>query len=255
MMMSKDRIEHPDFAERLSDYLEGDLSPDEHAALEEHLSRCGPCRELLAEVRAVVAAAGALQPMEPPRDLWQGIAATIQAPAPHIDGGAKVIALPTGATQPTPAHGGQQRGATPAARRYAFSTPQLAAASIALVAASSLATWLAGPGLGGAPPAEPSVPVAGAVSMVSDPAPVPAELADELASLEQTLDEARSILDPNTVRVLERNLAVIEQAIEDSRRALEQDPGNEFLASHLERVYERKLEYLREAARVAEWSD
>ena len=56
-------------------------------------------------------------------------------------------------------------------------------------------------------------------------------------------------------RVLERNLAVIEQAIEDSRLALEQDPGNEFLAAHLERVYERKVEYLREAARVAEWSD
>ncbi|KPJ79232.1 MAG: hypothetical protein AMS19_11625, partial [Gemmatimonas sp. SG8_23] len=66
--------------------------------------------------------------------------------------------------------------------------------------------------------------------------------------------EAREVLDPNTVRILERNLSVIEQAIEDSRQALAQDPENEFLAAHLERVYERKLSYLREAARVAEWS-
>ena len=57
------------------------------------------------------------------------------------------------------------------------------------------------------------------------------------------------------MRVLDRNLGVIQQAIEDSRRALAQDPGNEFLASHLERVYQRKLEYLRDAAQVAEWAD
>lgn len=79
-------------------------------------------------------------------------------------------------------------------------------------------------------------------------------MADELAALEQTLDEARAVLDPNTVRVLERNLGVIEQAIEDSMLALQQDPGNDFLAAHLDRVYERKLTYLRDAARVAEWS-
>ncbi len=54
--------------------------------------------------------------------------------------------------------------------------------------------------------------------------------------------------------MLERNLAVIEQAIVDSHRALALDPQNEFLTKHLERVYERKIEYLRDAARVADWA-
>ena len=44
-----------------------------------------------------------------------------------------------------------------------------------------------------------------------------------------------------------------EKAIEDSRRALELDPGNGFLTDHLERAYERKIEYLRDAARIVEW--
>jgi len=86
-----------------------------------------------------------------------------------------------------------------------------------------------------------------------DAAPV-ADLADEVAVLERTLAEARAVLDPNTIRILERNLAVIESAIDDSRRALAIDPENAFLANHLERVYERKLEYLREAVRVTEWT-
>ena len=79
-------------------------------------------------------------------------------------------------------------------------------------------------------------------------------LSDELASLEEVLEGARSSLDPNTVRVIERNLAVIEQAIADSQQALALDPENEFLTEHLERVYERKIEYLRDAARVVAWA-
>ena len=189
----------------------------------------------------------ALGDLDPPRDLWPGIAATIQAPVPTGSAETKVIAFPgarAGAAEP-------ERAAS--VRRFAFSTPQLVAASLALVAASSLTTWAAGPGLGTQMSAESAVPVNGAVTMAADVVP-PAELADELNQLEQILIEARGQLDPNTVRVLERNLGVIEQAIQDSHRALQQDPGNEFLAEHLDRVYERKLNYLRDAARVAEWS-
>jgi hypothetical protein len=72
--------------------------------------------------------------------------------------------------------------------------------------------------------------------------------------LEDQLAAVRDALDPNTLRVLERNMAVIERAIEDSRQALALEPGNEFLSRHLEQVYERKLDYLREAAAIADWA-
>jgi hypothetical protein len=77
-------------------------------------------------------------------------------------------------------------------------------------------------------------------------------MAEELAALEEILRSAEGVLDPNTVRVIERSLGVIEQAIADSREALAQDPGNAFLAEHLERMYRRKLLYLQDAVSLAE---
>jgi hypothetical protein len=251
--MSRKQRDHGEWTDRISDYIEGDLAPESRAAMETQLAECGACRRALEDVRAVISAAGTLGELEPPRDLWGGIAATIGAPTASAPIDDKVIEFPAGRTARD-----DVRSGTGEALRVAFSMPQLVAACVALVAASSLATWVALPGQGGAPVgvAAPSAGV-GPASMVSTAVPQqqpPAALAEELATLERTLVEAREVLDPNTVRILERNLSVIEQAIEDSRQALAQDPENEFLAAHLERVYERKLSYLREAARVAEWS-
>ena len=245
------RMEHPDITDRLSDYMVGDLSSESHAEVEAHLAECGECRRVLEDLRTLVSQDEALDELEPPRDLWAGIAATLEAPMPIAREEAKVIAFPAADTNaPVPQERDSLSGAP---RRFSFSTPQLIAASVVLIAASSLATWSAGPGLGSASVVEVTSP-AGAVTMASDVTGPSSDIADELAALERTLEEARSVLDPNTVRVLERNLGVIEQAIEDSMLALQQDPGNEFLAAHLDRVYERKLTYLRDAARVAEWS-
>ena len=238
------RTDHAEWTDRLSDYLAGDLGSSDHDRVEAHLAECGACRRVLEDLNRIVAEAAALGPIEPPRDLWGGIAATIQAP-PAQQHDTKVIALPVGDAG---------RTVREHRKRLSFSMPQLAAAAIVLVAASSLATWVAGPGLAATTPAIGGAANAGSVTMASTAAAPPAEMADELASLETMLREARTALDPNTVRVLERNLAVIEKAIDDSRQALLQDPENTYLSQHLERVFQRKLAYLRDAARVAEWS-
>ncbi|MDX1493772.1 MAG: hypothetical protein R3253_06930, partial [Longimicrobiales bacterium] len=178
------------------------------------------------------------------RDLWGGIAATIEAPVPSsAREGARVIELPTSAT---PGSIDKARSA----RRFALSTPQLAAASVVLIALSSWATWSLRP-VPQAASADGPV-VEGVLLPASNVVAPPPELAQELASLEEAVVEARGRLDPNTVRILERNLGIIEQAIADSQRALAQDPENDFLVEHLQRVYQRKAEYLRDAARVAE---
>lgn len=238
---------HREWTDRLSEYMAGELHAEDSRAVEEHLGGCGPCRRVLEELRDVVMRAAALEDLQPSRDLWAGIAATIQAP---VRADAKVIALPTARSNVT------EVADTPPGRwsRITFTPPQLVAASIVLIAISAGATWLAGPSLGaGAAPLSVTVP-SGAVSMVTQTAGPREGLAEELSLLEESLVAARAILDPNTVRVLERNLSVIEMAIADSHRALAQDPGNGFLADHLERVYQRKLTYLRDAARVAEWA-
>lgn len=247
--MNNAKTEHPEWTDRFSAYLAGELLHDDHREVEHHLGECGACRRVLEEMSEVIARAGTLEGIAPPRDLWAGIAATIQAPAAFVSAGAKVIELPTaGDFEPDRLDGS-------GVARYNFSRPQLAAAAIVLIATSSLATWVAGPGLGVQGEAAPLVGVPSAVTMAASNSPPPEGLAEELATLEEALVAAREMLDPNTVRVLERNLSVIELAIVDSQQALVQDPGNEFLADHLERVYQRKLTYLRDATHVAQWAD
>lgn len=71
--------------------------------------------------------------------------------------------------------------------------------------------------------------------------------AREIALLAGMLRTRRDALDPNTVAVLERNLAIIDTAIQESRRALEQDPASQLLNEQLNAAFELKLEMLRRA--------
>lgn len=264
--MSKKRDGHGAWTDRLSAFLDGGLEAGERAEVDAHLAECGDCRQILEELREVKRRAAGLGPVEPSRDLWGGIAATIQAPAAEASSDdTRVITFPgsgVGVGGGAGAAGGPVEQGVPASRaptrrRLSLSLPQLAAASLALVAVSSAVTWSAvwARDGGAETVAETSVDAEGGViAPVSTVVEPPADLARELASLEGALAAARDVLDPNTVRVLERNLGIIEQAIQDSQRALAQDPENDFLVEHLQRVYQRKVEYLREAARVAERS-
>jgi len=65
--------------------------------------------------------------------------------------------------------------------------------------------------------------------------------------LRESLNQGRNRLDPQTIKVLERNLAAIDQAIDQARRALEADPVNVSFTSYLASVKRRKLDLLRTA--------
>ena len=216
------------WTERLSEYVDGELDAEERAELERHLESCAVCARTVAQLRAVVATARALRPTEPVRDLWPDIALGIE----------RGIRAPATVTPR-------------ARRRISFSVPQLAAAAVVV----ALASGLVGRHLRPEPDrrAARPVPVADdAVRLAGEAAPPPG-YADELARLQRTLDEGRSRLDPNTVRILDKNLAVIDRAIRESQEALAVDPGNQFLQDHLERAYRGKVDYLREANAMLSW--
>src|SRR6266568_3296767 len=72
------------WTDRLSEYLDDDLSSAEVTALEAHLAACASCRATLDELRRVVARARALDDRPPATDLWPGIATGIGlAPGAH----------------------------------------------------------------------------------------------------------------------------------------------------------------------------
>ena len=212
------------WTDRLSEYLDGDLTPAERTTLEAHLVACGTCRTTLDELRRVVARAQALDDRPPAADLWPGI-------AEHIG----VVSLAAR----------RERGAR---RRLSFTMPQLAAAAIVLALFSASSVWLA---LRNRPKPTPPAPGTTAVMSNVGMSPLDARTAASVAALEQTLARNRSRLDTGTVRVIEKNLAIIDRAIRDAQSALAADPANAYLNQHLAQETRRKLELLRRAATLA----
>lgn len=207
------------FTSRLSDYIDDELDAIERAAVESHLTGCAACRQTLDELRRVVERARAVTDAAPGTDLWPGIAAGI--------GDARIARPPVWT------------------RRVSFTVPQVVAAGLALVLASAAAVWM----LTSGSPTEPGpgTPPAGVVRV---------SLADDtydhaVSDLEQVLAEGRDRLDPRTHAVIERNLRAIDQAIAESRRALEADPANVYLNNHLATTRQRKLTLLRQATALA----
>jgi hypothetical protein len=212
--------------ERLSDYLDGELSPAERRDVDLHLAGCADCRAVLRELALVKETAADLAGDEamPERDLWPQVAWRMQARRASIS----------------------------------LSWPQALAAGVALMAVSSGAVWMA---MRTAPePRPPAAAAGGPRDTGPDPSAgaVPVSLpnfADEaydnaVRDLRNTLEEGRNRLDPQTIQVLEKNLAAIDQAIDQARKALEADPANVSLSSYLASVRKRKLDMLRTASEL-----
>jgi hypothetical protein len=71
-------------------------------------------------------------------------------------------------------------------------------------------------------------------------------IADMVAALESNRDQ----LPPETVQLIEENLRIIDEAIRHSLAALESTPGSLPLQQAVMASYERKLDFLRQAAAI-----
>lgn len=209
---------------RLSEYLDGELSGAEREALETHVAGCPDCAATLEELRAVVVRARGLTDRAPAGDLWPGVAARI-APA---------------SARPEPVDLAERRPWRN--RRFSFSLPQLAAAGVALVLATGGVARLTRGG-DSASPASPMT--AGAVVAMAAFSGSGTDSA--VAQLERALAAGRGQLDTATVRVIEQNLRIIDQAIVQARRALSADPANIYLNTHLAQTLRRKVDLLKQA--------
>ena len=251
---------HEEWTDKLSDYLDGELSEAESRAVDAHLRDCAHCAGVLNDLKRVVARAQASgQSARPPQaDLWAGIAERIDARhAPDATAG---LPSPVGKVAAF-------RGR--ASRRIAFTLPQLAAAAALVAAVSGGIAWQLRP-VSGAPEGAPydrsqaaATPTDAAAADVgrlfrAEPGAEDAVrvetvgLADAqydaaVVDLEKALKAGRGKLDPSTVAVVEHNLQIIDQAISQAREALAGDPANTYLSSHLVEARRRKLDLLRRA--------
>jgi len=244
---------------QLSAYFERELSDADRAMMDGHLSHCVACTELVRDIDGIVANARVLAPLASSRDLWSGIEA-------RLDTAVVPIASRTA--------NAARDSARDAAAGRTMSVRRFAVAAALLVAVSSAVTWRivrTDPVRGRAPvelassrnaAVVPTVNALSAADTALAPAPLvattrlvarsPADVENmyvqEIADLRKLVDERSAELDSVTVVALRRNLAIIDQAIADSRRALKRSPKSRVLSSQLDHALETKLALMRRVA-------
>lgn len=216
------------WTDQLSDYLDDELDQSQRVALEAHLAECEACTQTLAELRRVVGRAHAIDDRSPTNDLWPGIAERIGVSSDDL---------------------ARRR----AQRRVSFTVPQLIAASLLLVAASAgVVRLLLRDDRKPEPVAgTPSPQVQPTLANWSTRVDTSADQAVAELRIAMTEGQRTGRLNPVTVRKIEHSLAVIDTAIAEARRALVLDPNSTYLNHHLADTMRLKLEFLREANRIA----
>lgn len=230
---------HEQTLEMLDDYVGGELSPREERDVRRHLMQCEPCRAEEQALRALLDEAAELPAeLAPPRDLWLDIAPRLQArvapPAPPAERVDEVRTIGPRPVRPLPWW-------------------MVAAASVALVVTTAVTTLRVtddgtddGPVTIAAQPAQPPASANPNAALASFQ-PVEEEYEKAISDLQAVLDTRRDQLAPQTVATLEENLAIIDEAIRESREALAADPNSPKLARMLSDTYDAKLNVLRRA--------
>ena len=169
----------------------------------------------------------------PARDLWPGVEAQVRL---------------------------HQQPVVSTERSFSFTITQLAVAASLLIAVASGLTWMVArppaPATTASSTGEPIIQAYGVPDDTTDGQVVRANFADAqfnaaVSDLERILREERDRLDPRTVLIIERNLKAIDAAINEARVALNNDPANPFLNSHLADARRRKLDLLRQVTTLA----
>lgn len=210
----------------LDDYVDAALEREDEARIRRHLAGCEACRAEERSLRALLEHAATLpESIDPPRDLW-----------PDIDGRLDEIEPPASADRPWP---------TARPRFWVYG----------LIAASLLVAGLAGGYLLRGPVSQVGVaPVASDAPTTTTSAEVVAAeqaIVQAKQQLQALLDGRQGSLSPATVKMVDENLALIDQAIDEIRGALREDPANQRLNRKLLNAHQRQLHLLQRATQIA----
>ena len=262
------------FDAALPDYLEGTLDGSVRASVEQHLRECVRCTSLVRDLENITKEAAALPDLAPSRDLWAGIESRIAAPvialgatparqrklAPAWLGiaAAALIVTTAGITYTLTGRTARISAVAPATPTTAQAEPT-GANPVAVTAAQEPAGSIsAGSPVssgtsrlaqnGSAPTSRSGVQASLASQTQAAITPADGIYVKEIALLQDVVRQKKSQLDPSTVAIIERNLQIIDAAIEQSRAALIRDPASRMLSQQLTYALDKKIELLRTAA-------
>lgn len=265
----------------------GALARADRDAMDAHVATCLRCAGLVRDLRAIESDARALPELRPSRDLWDGIAARIEAPVVPLAtrraeprprrtryawmsaAAAALVVMTAGVTYVATKASVERRALsaegtsrvanvpTPVA---APGTPSPAATTAAPESTTASPTAVASKnGERSSATAQPSAretrlaygtprPTEARSALSAQRSSLDAPYDREIAKLRALLARRRGEMDSTTVLILERNLRIIDEAIAQSRAALKRDPASTFLYDQLNDALDKKLELLRTAA-------
>jgi len=225
---------HPN-DELLNAYADGSIGESERASVETHVASCAACRQTVDDLRDILRATGALELREPPVRAWSRLERAIRLDAQRTPEPATIGA----------AQAGDRAGAP---RSSGLRTPLTwLAAAAALVLATVVGMRYTARGGESAPAATT------ADAAAPDSAHVEAELREAeshyenaIKGLEQIANAEQNALDPKTAATLQKNLAVIDQAISESRAAVRLQPASEPAQQSLIESFKAKIGLLQD---------
>lgn len=191
---------------RLDDLVDERLAAADRREVEEHLAACPECRREAAALRRLLTAAGELpRGIEPPRDLWPGIAERLDERAAPV------------------------RTSRPDLWRAPW-WQQVAAAVVFTLLGAGVASWLGDAASDTGPPV-PTATLEAPVGEVAVAAADPFVLAEveylrARESLWLAATSRGSELPPERLEVVARNLTVIDDALRQIRAAIERHPDD-----------------------------
>ena len=217
----------------IHELVDGTLGPIRRAELELHLESCDRCRALAADLQEIVRTAKSLDEITPPARVWTSLSAQLRA----------------------------ERGMTPPAStlvRHRSVALLAIAAALVLAVGASLFLLRTSP----VPPAASSTAsTAPEPATAQSPAPAPGNAAPddpvqsvviELAATEKQFQrlveasEASNSVDQKTAAAMQKNLQVMNEAINETRKALDADPQNAPARASLYEVLKQKIQFLQE---------
>jgi hypothetical protein len=210
--------------ERLDDFVDGHLPPDDVADMKRHLEECEGCREEERELRDLLTRASSLKSeAAPERDLWPGIRDRIE-----------------------------RRSVTAFFNAESWSpwrTAAALAAAVLIVAVTATVFYRIGLGsaTGPAPTLSQTIPASGqemSSQLVQD------EFDEARQELRGWLEQNRESLPAETLQRVEDNLEIIDDSVAEIQVALDRNPASPELNRLLLAAYRREVELLQ---RVNAW--
>jgi anti-sigma factor RsiW len=196
----------------LSEYVDRTLGRDELAQVARHLETCEACRQLVEDLREITRAAAALDPIVPPARVWGRIEKEIRSDR--------------------------------AGSRFAVSASWT---WLAAAAALVLAVFI---GVRFAPTMTPetgsAADAAAAEAVEAELQAAEAHYQKAISGLERIASAENTTFDAGTAATLQKNLAVINQAIDESRAAVRAEPASQQAQHSLIENFKTKLALLQD---------